>query len=281
MDRLEQEIRNAYESSSMPHGLREKTLAYVDAQRDKTSKRRRPGRRMRYRSLIALAACLILIVAGFGTLRMQTGETAFVSIDVNPSFELGLNRFNVVTSVSAFNDDARGMLEGLSLKGMSFDEAMARLAASDGFKGYLTGTSFMDINIVCSDKKQSDRLLSASQSYLEGLPCEGSCRATSSELRTEAHDANMGVGRYQAALELIALDNSITLDDCRSLTMRELRDKIAFYNGGEGSGAGGTDGTEAAEGTGGSTMQGGRGMPQGQGQHQGQSQHHEATAGGE
>ena len=68
----------------------------------------------------------------------------------------------------------------------------------------------------------------------------------------------MGVGRYGAALELMDLDPDVTLEECRSMSMRELRDRIAEAGGegmpsagqhhGQGSGMG--DGRRAGSGQG-------------------------------
>lgn len=71
----------------------------------------------------------------------------------------------------------------------------------------------------------------------------------------------MGVARYRAAQELLALDPSLTLDDCASMTMRELRDRIAALEAGDDNG-----GTAADDGNGGGA--GCRnGHEQGQGHH--------------
>ena len=52
----------------------------------------------------------------------------------------------------------------------------------------------------------------------------------------------MGCGRYAAAVELTQLDPTVSVEDCASMTMRELRDRIAACKaaseGGAGNGAG-------------------------------------------
>lgn len=51
-------------------------------------------------------------------------------------------------------------------------------------------------------------------------------RRADSATRDAAAAAGLGVGRYQAAQELMSLDPSYTLEECVSMTMRQLRDRI-------------------------------------------------------
>ena len=43
----------------------------------------------------------------------------------------------------------------------------------------------------------------------------------------------MSVGKYRAFLELQALDPSVTAEEVQSMSMREIRDRIAALSGGE------------------------------------------------
>lgn len=210
---------------------------------------------------LALAACVALFLVAFGGFRMiYLTETAYVSIDINPSLELGINRFDVVVSAQAFNDDAQAILDELDLVSLPYEEAMDALAANALYQSYITSDSFVEISVVCDNQDQSQGLQQRSQGYLDTLPCEGTCTRATTELRTEAHDAHMGVGRYQAALILLELDNTLTLADCEMMTMRELRERIialggeapeTYHNGhGHGRGAGAGSGVGAGSGTG-------------------------------
>src|SRR5699024_9346814 len=108
--------------------------------------------------------------------------------------------------------------------------------------------AFVEISVSSSDARQATALQTQSDACLRELPCEGSCHAVDSAERAAASEAGMGVGRYQAALELMELDPAVTLDDCRQMSMRELRDRIAELSG-EG-GAGGEGGRASGSGQG-------------------------------
>ena len=61
-------------------------------------------------------------------MRLYDQPVAYVGIDVNPSIELGLNRFGIVVETTAINDDGRVLLESVALEGRSYDEALNALA---------------------------------------------------------------------------------------------------------------------------------------------------------
>lgn len=202
------------------------------------------GRRIGF----ALAACLILCAVGVFGVRMYTEETAFVGIDVNPSLELGLNRFDIVVSERSFNEDGERLLASAPVVGKTYEDAVAALTDSDEFRAYADNGAFVEISVSSSDARQATALQTQSDACLRELPCEGSCHAVDSAERAAASEAGMGVGRYQAALELMELDSAVTLDDCRQMSMRELRDRIAELSG-EG-GAGGEGGRASGNGQG-------------------------------
>lgn len=207
-----------------------------------TGKRIQP--RLRNRLIGAVAACLVAIVALFGVVRLGTEPTAFVGLDINPSIELQVNRFDTVIAVEGMNEDGRAMAADLALAGLPFDEALEAIASSDGLAAYLDDDGFIALSVSSDDKAQEQKLMGQGEACLASLPLEGSCDAVSMAFRDEAHARGMGCGRYAAALELASLDDSVSLDDCAHLTMRQLRDRIAQCCGDAGSGEG--DGTAAS-----------------------------------
>ena len=109
MNDLEQRVREAFDEVSLPPEVRARTLAAIDdlVQPREASPSKPPAPRIVKwrRAAIALAACLVLAAVGLMGSRLYFEETAFVGIDVNPSIELGINRFDIVVSAKAYNED--------------------------------------------------------------------------------------------------------------------------------------------------------------------------------
>ena len=254
MNDLEQRVREAFDEVSLPPEVRARTLAAIDdlVQPREASPSKPPAPRIVKwrRAAIALAACLVLAAVGLAGSRLYFEETAFVGIDVNPSIELGINRFDIVVSAKAYNEDGEALLRDVSVTGKPYDSAVATLTSSTAFAPYLESDAYIAISVASNDAGQSDTLRTQSDACLRSLPCEGSCHTVDAETRAAASAAGMGAGRYQAALRLLELDGSLTLEDCASMSMHELRSRIAALEGGEQGGAGWGSGHDGPAGNG-------------------------------
>lgn len=274
MTDLEQRVCQAFDKVTAPESVKRETLAYVACRaaqieaagqpasvpaQERPSREAGPARRRSNafhafsfkKAIAAAAACLMVAALGIGGFSAYAQPTAYVGIDVNPSLELGVNRFGLVVEARSLNDDGRALLESVSLDGRGYADALAALTQSDAFAPYVQEDSFVEINVRSGDERQAEELRSQSDACLRQLPCRGSCHAVDEETWEAAKEAGMGVGRYRAALELMELDPEVTLEECSSMSMRELRDRIAAASGDPSSGQGAGGGQGSGQGHGG------------------------------
>ena len=90
---------------------------------------------------MAAAVAAVLCIGGGGVWAWAS-PYAYVSLDVNPSVEYTLNRFDRVLSVKAVNDDGESLLERQELKNLSgkaIDDAIALTVAKIGDQGFFDG----------------------------------------------------------------------------------------------------------------------------------------------
>ena len=214
---------------------------------------------MRFRRIAALAACFVLVVTCLGGFRLYAQPTAYVGIDINPSIELSVNRFGIVVGSEALNEDGAALLDSVSLTNRSYADALAALTGSDAFAPYAQENSFVEVSVTSDNQRQVESLCAQSDATLSALPCQGACAVVDAQTRDAAFAAGMGVGRYNAALELIELDPSVTLEECAGMSMRELRDRIASYRGDASTPSGAGRGAQGGRGAGGAGHGAGRG----------------------
>lgn len=206
-------------SNSAPAHDDAPSSAKTSASSTPTARRRTWSRR----GFLAAAACLAVAAVGFAGTRWYAQPTAYVGIDVNPSIELAVNSVGTVVGASSINEDGADLLRQVDLVGKSYEEAIDFLVSSDAFAPYVGDGSFIEVSVTARDEAQRSRLEAQSASCFDRLPCEVSCGTADEETRKAAHEAGMGVGRYRAALELMELNPDLTLEDCKGLSMRELR----------------------------------------------------------
>lgn len=172
------------------------------------------------------AACIIFILAmGIrGYLWMQT-PVSYVSIDVNPSIELMLNRFDRVISAKTYNTEGEGILKGLSLKGKIYTDAIDAIVNSEEMKLYLTEKSEL-VFTVATNVSRENKLYAGVEVCSSHIG--HNCHSVSTDIGavSQAHKHNISIGKYYAWLQLYQYDNTITIDECKDMSISEIHELI-------------------------------------------------------
>lgn len=174
--------------------------------------------------ITAIAACLALVACLIGGVADFLRPVAYVGIDVNPSVELTLNRFNIVVGTHALNDDGQRALDEAPCMWRPFDNAARDL---NGAMRAIAGEgAVVEVSIDC-DNESRYAALAAQSNNCFGCNGEAHCDRTNAEERQAAHNLGMGVAKYRAYQELQEAGVDISAGKCTSMSMRELRDLLA------------------------------------------------------
>ncbi len=220
-DRLQQ----AFDQIHAEEELKDKTREFVK------QNMQRPARPRAVTHALRAVACLVVVLLGFGGYRLYFTPTSVISIDINPSVELGVNRFDKVVSVEGYNDDGDALAQSLDVRFLDYTQALDEILAAPVIVDCLAQDGAMSIAVV-GEEEQSGRLLTNIQACTAGQNNITCYAATAQEVQ-DAHAVGLSYGKYRAYLELQAVDPSVTPDDIRDLSMREIRDRIAALSGEE------------------------------------------------
>ena len=69
----------------------------------------------------AAAVLVFLVLTAVHTFNVPATAVAYVTVDINPSLELGVSKKMEIVSVVPMNDDAINLLDGLKLKGLPLE----------------------------------------------------------------------------------------------------------------------------------------------------------------
>ena len=221
---MKDNIRQAFGQVHADPALKARTRAFVAAQ---TRPRLAPVRRLP--QVLAAAACLLVLLAG--SYWLYFFPTARISIDINPSIELAVNRFDRVIGVEGWNEDGQALAQTLDIRFDTYTEAVEAILADPQIAALLAGGGAMDITVVSPENQQSSRMLTALESCTAGHQ-HAPCHPALPEGLEGAHGLGLSCGKYRAYLELYALDPSITPEQVGSMTMREIRDLLARLESG-------------------------------------------------
>lgn len=191
----------------------------------RAARRRGLGRPL---GLALAAACAVCLVLGGGWLWLT--PAARISIDVNPSLELAVNRFDRVVAVEGCNADGAALARTLDLTCMPYEEAVDAVLQSETVADLLAGDAVVEIAVAGADETRCARLLEGVRTCTAGQG-NARCYCADAEEWEEAHALGLSCGRYRAYQALAALDPAVTPEDVNAMTMREIRDRIAELSG--------------------------------------------------
>ncbi|HBA48363.1 MAG TPA: hypothetical protein DCZ91_11320 [Lachnospiraceae bacterium] len=238
-------IHDAFGSVKAGEELKSLTKEYLKTARQRENRRRRradAGKPVFRRAFAGLCVMLVLALGSGGYFLLGI-PVSYVSIDVNPSIELALNRLDRVIAAEAYNADGTEILDAVSLGGMHYTEAIDRLVESQAMQPYLSENAGL-IFTVASDSGQRENAL------LTGIESTSGCRehgglgygADISAVQ-EAHESGLSLGKYAAWQILLQYDSSITTEDCHNMTMSEIHGLIEEHEHGEHDGSSGHNGS--------------------------------------
>lgn len=173
--------------------------------------------------IAAIAACLALVACIIGGAVDFLRPVAYVGIDVNPSVELTLNRFDIVVGTHALNDDGQRALDEASCMWRAFDDAARDLDGA--MRSIAGGGAVVEVSIDC-DNENRYAALAAQSNDCFGRNGEAHCNRTSAEERQAAHDSGMGVAKYRSYQALQEAGVDISAEKCASMSMRQLRNLL-------------------------------------------------------
>ena len=186
-----------------------------------------------------VAACLALMLLGGGGLFYQQANAvaSVVSLDVNPSIELRVNRDEKVLSCTPLNEDAQEILEdmggGADLKGAKLDVAVNAIVGSLVRKGYLSEiSSAIMISVEDKDSARAKKLQQELTSAVDGVLRTNESKAAvltqtvtqDAELERQARENSISTGKAALVNRILAFNSSLRFDALAKLSVGELKD---------------------------------------------------------
>ena len=222
------EFQKSMEKIKASEELKAETLRYLKGQDRKRSTRNRV-----YFPRYAAVLCLLFLLGTCGY-SFFGRPVSYVSIDVNPSIELGINRLGRVVSTNAYNRDGRQILKGIKLKNLPYPEAVGRLLEYEAAENFLTENSLLVFTVISRNSESITQKLaevsSLQSSFVLTYTSDRACME-------EAHAHKMSFGKYRAYQELAGYDGSVTVEECHRMTMGEIQSRIEGCRDHEGAGS--------------------------------------------
>lgn len=205
------QLKEAFDQIQADDALRNATKEYVGKHR------RQPRQSLR---LAVALGCLAVIL--LGGMWLYFTPTAHISIDIDSSMELGINRFDLVVSASGSSEAAQVLINELDLIHRNYSDAMGQILSCNTVTSLLNEGELVDVSVIAPEGDQSSRLLSEAQTHADDQE-NTQCHHAEPTKVQDAHRLGLSKGQYRALQELQELDPSITAEDIQGLSMRQVR----------------------------------------------------------
>lgn len=215
---MNDKIRSAFDMITSAEELKQNTKAYI------ARKTRRSSIVRRIIPAAAAAICAAVVVIG---LNLFFTPTTHITIDINPSLDLGINRFNRVVTIEPLNDDGKRLAETLDIKYSDYEEAMRRILDNANVKDLLSDNEIMMVTVTETETAQCDDILHGVRECVNAHHSSVHCHSASSADTSAARAVGLSYERYSAYLQLQALNYSITPEELNAMSMRGIQALIA------------------------------------------------------
>ena len=234
--------KNTFDQIHAEQELKEHTRKYLN------EKTYRPhARHVSHMRRLAAASVLCLFLCAAGVCYLFFTPVTYISVDINPSLELGLNCFRRIISVEGYNDDGDSLADALDLKYLDYMDALDRILKSDTVETLLAGDDVLSLTVAGESETQNQEVLQDVEASVSDYS-NVHCHSGNIEEVHKAHSCGMSFGKYQAFQILQELDPSVTSEDVQDLSMREIWNRIRQLSG-DSSDSSDTSGTENTSGS--------------------------------
>lgn len=214
--------------STKVFGAEEAQATAIPAGRERTKNR--------WRGIAAaVAAVVVLTVGGFFGIGYFSVDSV-IGIDVNPSIEIRTNRSEKVLSVTAHNDDAAVVLDGMDLRNVDLGVAVNALIGSMLKHGYVSEiTNSILITVENGDPQKGAQLRerlsgeigSLLDAYAGGGAVLSQTLAEDERLKELAREHGISVGKAALVELLVGQDDRLAFADIAGLSINEINLLIA------------------------------------------------------
>jgi len=225
------ELKTAFDGIQAEDALKTTTMDYLQKealQRGAKQRRFSP----RYLSG-AFASIAILFFSGLFTYHLYYTPSAYINVDVNPSIEIILNRFDRVIDACAYNMDGEDILRETDIQNKKYSEAIDILMEQIVQDGYAQDNSLISVTLQSDSGKKEEAMLSNIESAMQGhhTGAQIECFAIDPLTRDTAHHLNLSPAKYLAIQALMEVDPATTIDGCMHHSIQEIKELTKQHTG--------------------------------------------------
>lgn len=173
-----------------------------------------------------LAMCLMLLVFFLPVNRIQA-ET-YISLDVNPSIQIIVDKNDKVIDVVAYNEDGEKIINDIDYTNHDYLDVCKDLMENK-LHDYLTNDEYLLVSI--SNKHNDTNIyMEKLKTMMKEYYVNGKVQECDYSVIDDAGKYHMSIGKYSECQKLIEYDDELTIEDCQKMSIHEIHNEIAKHH---------------------------------------------------
>ncbi len=181
--------------------------------------------------VMTLILCCVLVGIGLGNEKYRS-----IYIDINPSVEIIVNRFDYIVDVNYLNEDAISEYTDVALKGEKIEKAINNILEKLEINGYLENKE-MIISVVSKNNSDGEKILKDVKNkvndYIQKkgkeIVVEGKTHSKEEKEAAEKHQ--LSPAKYKLIEYILKLDETSVLENLKNMTVEELAELLNELSG--------------------------------------------------
>ena len=220
-------IKEAFAEIYAEDALKRSTKEFIFQQ---TKGYRKYGRFSYMNQAAAAFICLLLVFCGWEGYSAYFTAVSTISVDVNPSIELEVNRFDRVIAVQSYNEDGKIISDSLKIRFMDYGKAVDLLFQNENMAQYLNNELPVIVTVFGENEEKTDEMLANLAAYTASHE-NVHCSAGDPRDVEAAHSMGFSCGKYRAYMELKELDPNASAEEIKGFTMHQIQNRIDELSG--------------------------------------------------
>ncbi|WP_070000290.1 anti-sigma-I factor RsgI family protein [Cellulosilyticum sp. I15G10I2] len=183
---------------------------------------------------VSVVACLIFVITMIGSYNYYQMPVAYVDVDINPSIEVGVNRWDRVVSVKGYNSEGKDILKVKPILNKELKEAIKDIVETAKLQGFLSekDEGAIALTSVTDDTNKAQDLIEICKDAIEHYAMEEKINLeivtahVALQKRELAEEIGITAGKLQLIYKLQVLDDQVTIEDYKSYTVKEIVNQI-------------------------------------------------------
>ncbi|HWQ88463.1 MAG TPA: hypothetical protein VN374_00645 [Desulfitobacteriaceae bacterium] len=181
----------------------------------------------------AMAACVAVLLIG-GGFKVYATPLSYVSLDINPSVELGVNTVGQVVTAEGYNEDGKTVLNGIKATGMNVTKAVSTIVDSAAHKGFIAndGSTVVSVTTETDNNSTAAKLKAEAEAGANKALTENGKSAdvrndnVALTRRDDARALGITPGKLNLIEKLQAVDETATVDQYKDAPVKDIMKAI-------------------------------------------------------